>query len=98
MVLGDGKNLKSDNYLKIFIPECYLHVKVIMTRKVCMQDEFLNSVHIRVKQDILEQKTQNDTYKTYNLLMYSKIIFRGFISTPHPPGLFIDPGSSREIS
>ena len=21
MVLGDGKNLKSDNYLKIFIPE-----------------------------------------------------------------------------
>ena len=35
----------------------YLHVEVVMTRKVCVQNELLYQVTACIKQDVLEDKS-----------------------------------------
>lgn len=36
----------------------YLHIEVVMSRVVGMEDKLLNQVTCRVKQDVLSKKTQ----------------------------------------
>lgn len=78
------KQIKNDRLKQIEHTANYLHIEVVMSGVIGMEDELLNQVSCRVKQDILKNKTaqsstllsglsdQNNSLQSYLLQTKSK--------------------------